>query len=118
MLLSVVRIPETSDASELLDAAERALAVLAARPGFVRGRAGRATDAGGGWVLVTEWESVGAWRRALSSYEVKVAATGLLALGRNEPSAFEVLLSREGSAPIEKVASDRYEDGPFRPGSS
>ena len=44
---------------------------------------------------MTEWTGVGAYRRALSAYEVKVHASPLLALGRNEPSAFEVLRSIE-----------------------
>ncbi len=71
----------------------RALQALAARPGFVRGSLGRAADDPSAWVLVTEWIGVGAYRRALSSYDVKVDASPLLALGRDEPSAFEVLLS-------------------------
>ncbi|HEY5334952.1 MAG TPA: hypothetical protein VIJ71_02895 [Mycobacteriales bacterium] len=72
-----------------------ALAVLAARPGFVRGSLGRAADDPSDWVLVTEWIGVGAWRRALSSYDVKVQASPLLALGRDEPSAFEVLVATD-----------------------
>lgn len=70
-----------------------ALRALAARPGFVRGSLGRAADDPAAWVLVTEWVGVGAYRRALSAYEVKVAASPLLALGRAEASAYEVLLA-------------------------
>ncbi len=72
-----------------------ALDALAARPGFVRGRFGRAADDPTAWVLVTEWDGVGSYRRALSAYEVKLHATPLLALGRGEASAFEVLRSVE-----------------------
>jgi len=69
----------------------RAIEVLAERPGFRSARLGRAADDPTAWVLVTEWQHVGAWRRALSSYEVKLEATPLLALAADEPSAFEVL---------------------------
>jgi hypothetical protein len=104
-VLSVVRIPES--AGDLLEAGEQALAVLAARAGFLRGRLGRSTDKGGGWVLVTEWESVGSWRRALSSYEVKVHATPLLARSNDEASSYETLVAAEpGAAPV-RFGSDR-----------
>jgi hypothetical protein len=42
-------------------------------------------------VLTTEWENVGAYRRALSSYEVKVGAVALLSTAIDEPSAYEVV---------------------------
>ncbi len=76
--------------------AEVALAALAGRPGFVRGTLGRAVDDGDLWVLASEWESVGAYRRALSSYEVKVDAVPLLLTAQDEPSAFEPLVRHEG----------------------
>jgi heme-degrading monooxygenase HmoA len=44
--------------------AAAALAALAERPGWVRGRLARAIDDGAAWLLLTEWESVGAYRRA------------------------------------------------------
>ena len=51
---------------------QRARETLAERPGFVSGRVGRNTDEPELWVLTTEWESVGAYRRALSAYDVKL----------------------------------------------
>ena len=39
--------------------AHAALAALAARPGYLRGRLTRALDEPDHWSLVTEWESVG-----------------------------------------------------------
>ena len=106
-MLSLVRIPES--ARDLLDLGEQALRVLAARPGYVRGRLARSTDPGGGWALVTEWESVGAWRRALSSYDVKVHATPLLALAVDESSAYEVLLAVQADGSAERFGSDRLD---------
>lgn len=86
--------------------AQAAMAVLSARPGHRGSRLGRAVDDPATWVLVTEWDDVGSYRRALSSYEVKVAATPLLARARQEPSAFEVLRS-EGAGAEPPRSSDR-----------
>jgi quinol monooxygenase YgiN len=70
---------------------QRALEALAACPGHVRGRIGRNTDEPELWVLVTEWERVGDYRRALSSYEVKLTAVPVLSRSIDEPSAFETV---------------------------
>ena len=91
------------------DRAETALSALAARPGYRSGRLGRAVDDPRSWVLVTEWEGVGAWRRALSSYDVKVTATPFLAEAQNEPSAFEMLYVDDGTG-VRRTDSDRSPD--------
>jgi quinol monooxygenase YgiN len=83
-------VPE-GDAASFLPRARAALEAFAARPGYLRGRIGRAADDPGAWVLTTEWDGVGSYRRSLGAYDVKVHAAPLLALGRDEPSAFEVL---------------------------
>jgi quinol monooxygenase YgiN len=85
-------VPE-GESTAFLPKAQAALAAFAARPGYVRGRIGRAADDPTAWVLTTEWTGVGAYRRSLSAYDVKVDAAPLLSLGRDEPSAFEVLVS-------------------------
>jgi heme oxygenase (mycobilin-producing) len=91
--------------------ARAALAALAVRPGFRRGRVGRAVDDPAEWVLVTEWEGVGAYRRALSAYQVKVEATPLLGQARDEPGAYEVLVAADGpGAEVTAAASDRAAD--------
>lgn len=87
---------EQTHSEDFLGKARAALEAFAVRPGYVRGRVGRAADDPSAWVLTTEWESVGAYRRSLSSYDVKVCAAPLLSLGRDEPSAFEILVSDEG----------------------
>ncbi len=84
------RVPEPKAAS-FLSAAQRAVGVLAQRPGFVSGRIGRATDDGELWTLVTEWVDVGSYRRALSAHDVKIEAIPLLSAAVDEPTAFEVL---------------------------
>ena len=59
------------------------------------------------WTLVTEWESVGAYRRALGDFDVKVHATPLLAESLDEPSAFETLAGPSPAARCVVTASDR-----------
>ena len=60
-------------------------------PGYVDGRIGRNLDDPTLWVLTTRWENVGAYRRALSSYDVKLQAVPLLSRAIDEPSAYEVV---------------------------
>jgi hypothetical protein len=70
---------------------ETALGVLSAQVGFEDGRLGRAVDDPSLWVMVTRWRDVGSYRRALSSYDVKIGAVPLLSRAIDEPSAFEDL---------------------------
>ena len=103
-MLVVTRFEVPEDAAEaFLPKAEAALAAFAARPGYLRGRVGRAADDPTAWVLMTEWAGVGAYRRSLSSYDVKVDAAPLLSLGCDEPSAFEVLVSDDGATPSDRA---------------
>ncbi len=94
MLVVTRYVVAAADAPGFLARAEGALSVLADRPGWRSGRIGRATDDVGLWVLTTEWDSVGAYRRALSSHQVKVEAVPLLSLAVDEVSAFEVLVAK------------------------
>ncbi|MGI5236773.1 antibiotic biosynthesis monooxygenase family protein [Dactylosporangium sp. CA-139066] len=87
--------------------AHAALAALAACPGYRRGALGRAYDDPAHWSIVTEWESVGAYRRALSNFDVKVHATPLLAQALDEPSAFEVLAESAPGGALVVTTSDR-----------
>ncbi len=89
-MLAVARLDGRGD--DLTSEGSAALQALAARPGFVRGRLGRLLDEPGTWLLVTEWDSVGAYRRGLSAYDVKLAATPLLLRARDEPGAVSVEL--------------------------
>jgi quinol monooxygenase YgiN len=104
LVVTRFEVPE-ADADAFLPQAKAALASFAARPGYVRGRIGRAADDPTAWVLTTEWVGVGAYRRSLSAYDVKVDAAPLLSRGRDEPSAFEVLVSDE-----QLTTSDRAAD--------
>lgn len=70
-------------------AVERAHETLAAQVGYVGGRIGRNVDEPELWLLTTEWADVGSYRRALSSYDVKVSAVPTLSRALDEPSAYE-----------------------------
>ena len=89
---------------DFADLAQAALEAFAGRPGFLRGRVGRAADDPSAWVLTTEWDGVGSYRRSLGAYEVKVHAAPLLAQGHDEPSAFEVLRAVDGGASAVQVS--------------
>jgi hypothetical protein len=98
--------------AEFLGQARAALDVLSACAGFRSGRIGRAADDPSYWIMSTEWQHVGAYRRALSSYDVRVHAVPLLSLAVDEPTAYEVLASTgPDSSPDEATGrSDRASD--------
>ncbi|MEZ5097496.1 MAG: antibiotic biosynthesis monooxygenase family protein [Nocardioides sp.] len=73
----------------LLDA-RRAQELLAERPGFLDATLARNLDDPTMWSLVTHWQSVGSYRRALSSYDVKAEAVPFLSRAIDEPSAYEI----------------------------
>jgi hypothetical protein len=97
--------PDWSEA-ELLTHAPPALAALAGRPGYLRGQLARAYDDPDVWCLLTEWASVGAYRRALGAYDVKLRATPLLARALPEASAFEPLAAAEPGGSVTFADSD------------
>ena len=73
-----------------------ALATLAVMPGYVAGQVARNLDEPELWLLTTTWTNVGSYRRALSSYDVKLTAVPLLSQAIDEPSAYEVVGADEG----------------------
>jgi antibiotic biosynthesis monooxygenase len=95
------------DAGPFAEQATAALTALAACPGYRRGTLGQAADDPSGWVLVTEWDNVGAYRRALSRFDVKINATPLLAQAHEEASAFEVLREVSPGGEVTVRQSDR-----------
>jgi quinol monooxygenase YgiN len=80
-----------ADAESFRSDVEKAAAILAERPGHLGGHVGRNVDDPELWVLSTRWENVGSYRRALSSYDVKLGAVPLLSRAIDEPSAYELL---------------------------
>lgn len=88
LVVNRFRVPEADRDVFRVDL-ETARQVLATRPGHLGGQVGRNVDDPTLWVLTTTWENVGAYRRALSSYEVKMGAVPLLSRALEEPSAYE-----------------------------
>ncbi|MGY1688813.1 antibiotic biosynthesis monooxygenase family protein [Geodermatophilus sp. SYSU D01105] len=76
------------DAGALAADVEVLLAALAARPGFRDGELGRSADDPGLWALVTRWDGVGAYRRALSAAEVKIAGAPVWVHALDEPGVY------------------------------
>lgn len=97
------------------DRAEQALAVLAACPGYRRGSVGRSTDDAADWLMVSEWDGVGAYRRALGRYDVKVHATPVLAEAMDLPGAFEQLVEIGPDGDVRRHSSDLAAVPPDRP---
>jgi quinol monooxygenase YgiN len=78
-------------AEEFLSRARTVCRLLADLPGCAGVDVGRASDDRTLWTLVSRWDSVGDYRRALSSYDVKLNAVPFLSQAIDEPTAFEVL---------------------------
>ncbi|SCL42083.1 Antibiotic biosynthesis monooxygenase [Micromonospora pallida] len=113
MLVTNRFVVDEDVAPAFTERAHAALAALAARPGYLRGELLRALDDPRHWCLLTEWESVGAYRRALGGFDVKVQATPLLAESVDEPSAYETLASAGPDGAVTISTSDRAA-GPYR----
>ena len=90
LVVNRFRVPDDA-APQFRQEVEEARSALSEQKGFVRGSIGRNVDDPTLWALVTEWENVGAYRRALSSYDAKLHAWPALTLALDEPSAYEVV---------------------------
>jgi len=99
------RVPQ-GEAEEFAALAREALAALTARPGCQDGRVGRSIDEPELWVLSTRWETVGAYRRALSNAEVKVRAVPLMYRCIDEPTAFENQITWTPDGGVQEHESD------------
>jgi quinol monooxygenase YgiN len=88
-VLLVARLRPSADPEAFRAEVATAIDALALRPGHIRSRLARALDDPSRWVLVSEWENVGSYRRALSSYDVKMASGVLMGAVIEEPTAYE-----------------------------
>ena len=88
-MFAVTRFRATGDDGTALAAAVTPLlAALAARPGFVDGDFGNAADDPELWALVTRWDGVGSYRRALSNAEVKISGAPVWVHAVDEPGVY------------------------------
>lgn len=62
--------------------------LLSAKPGFRDAEVAQNLDEPDLWVLVTRWDNVGSYRRALGGYESKMIVVPLLSEAIDEPSAY------------------------------
>ena len=90
LVVTRFRVP-LGEADAFRVAIEEAHAVLAAQRGYVGGGVGRNVDDPELWLLQTSWEGPGAYRRALSTYDVKTRAWALLGRALDEPGAYETV---------------------------
>lgn len=86
-MFAVTRLRAADDAG-LTGAVHALLRALAARPGFLDGDFGKSADESGLWALVTRWDGVGSYRRALSAAEVKIAGAPVWVHAVDEPGVY------------------------------
>ena len=82
-----LRVPEADGTAFVRDVGG-VIGALRARPGFRDAELGRAADEPGLWALVTRWDGVGAYRRALSAAEGKITGAPVWVHALDEPSAY------------------------------
>jgi quinol monooxygenase YgiN len=105
LVVTRYRVPP-DEAEKFHEQARSALDALVARPGCRAGRVGRSIDEPDLWVLSTDWQTVGAYRRALSTPEVKVQAVPLMYRCLDEPTAFEDLTTWDPTSGVAEHVSD------------
>ena len=82
-----LRVP-AADVPSLAEAAGELLDALRVRHGFRNGELGRAADNPELFALYTSWDGVGAYRRALSAAEVKIAGAPVWVHALDEPGVY------------------------------
>lgn len=91
-VLVISRYRVEADRATWLSQMRAALAILGESQGFIRGQIAQATDDAHLMVVSTSWSGVGAYRRALSRFEVKAQVVPLLSTAIDEPSAYESVI--------------------------
>jgi heme-degrading monooxygenase HmoA len=91
LMIAIARfeVPLAESAAFAIDA-KTAYEALASCAGFIDGEYGQNLDESTLWAIVTRWENVGSYRRALSARRTKLEAIPLLARAIDEPGAYEI----------------------------
>ena len=91
LMIAIARfeVPLSESAAFAIDA-KSAYEALSACAGFIDGEYGQNLDQSTLWAIVTRWENVGSYRRALSAMRTKLEAIPLLARAIDEPGAYEI----------------------------
>lgn len=94
----------------LVERSRRALQLLGEQPGCIDATLAQATDDPDAWVLLARFESVAAYRRAMSPFPIREHVAPLLADAlADEPSVYEPRLLAAGGAvdePTSLIAED------------
>lgn len=118
LLVCRFEVPE-AEAAEFTATARHALELLTAQPGCRTGQLGRATDEADRWVLVVEFDSVVAYRRAMSPFPVREVVVPLLSRAlADEPAAFELTVSAADGIADEHVSLLAGDAGTVRLGEA
>lgn len=117
VVISRFRVPAEARTSFLHDA-ETALAALSAQAGCRAAGLAQSTDEADLLLMRTEWSGIGAYRRALSAFDVKVNAVPLLSRAIDEPSAYESIRSWDGSVIVRSESGLAADAGEVRLGSA
>ncbi|MFM8240606.1 MAG: antibiotic biosynthesis monooxygenase [Actinomycetota bacterium] len=105
-------------AAQLVGRLREATALLSTYPGFIDARVGRAIDDGTLVSLDLAWDTVGSYRRALSSYDVKLQVVPLLSQAIDGPTAFETLHLRDRGGAIDATGALAADAGSVSLGSA
>ena len=85
---------EADQVAEFAANSRHAISVLATCNGFIEALVGQSTDEPDLLTITSRWQHVGAYRRALSTFEVKVSVIPFLSLAIDESSAYEIVHHR------------------------
>lgn len=85
-----------SELPKWLADAKESLLPLAAQPGCISAEIGLATDEPDLVAVVTRWDGVGTYRRALSNFEVKMHSIPFLSTAIDESTAYELIHRNAG----------------------
>ena len=98
------RVPLPTQDRFVADARE-AVALLVGCVGCEGATVARAVDDPELLIITSRWSDVGSYRRALSSFDVKIGAVPLLSTAIDEPTAFEVLHDNGPHGPVDVASS-------------
>lgn len=103
MVISRFRVG-AEQVAEFAANSRKAIAVLASCSGFIEAFVGQSTDEPDLLTITSRWQHVGAYRRALSTFEVKVSVIPFLSLAIDESSAYEVVHHRTEHSVIDSAS--------------
>jgi quinol monooxygenase YgiN len=119
LVLSRFSVPtDPAGRTAFLGALTNALDVLGSQAGCRAMSLAQSTDDATLMLVRSEWDSVGAYRRALSAYDVKLHAIPLLSQAIDEPSAFEVVRDGVGENAVLAVSGLAADAGEVSLGSA